>query len=79
MSWVDKLVKGKVPYKFDEIVSLRKKKKTYYLCPECGSKLTTHCLCPKVDAVCENEHKWHLEYDATTKKYFVRKGHSDHL
>lgn len=78
MGWLDKIVKGKAAYAYNERMKPYSKKKTYYLCPECGSTLETHCLCPRMDATCKNGHKWHIDYDSKTKQSFVRKGHSDH-
>jgi hypothetical protein len=62
MRWVDKATRGKIPYKFGERIQPYSKKKSYLLCPECGQPVKLQCLCPIQDSMCENGHKWHLEF-----------------
>jgi hypothetical protein len=74
--WIDQETKGKIPYKLGERMKPYSKKKSYYLCPECGLPVRFQCMCPIMDSVCENGHKWHIEYK--DKQCFVTKGEGDH-
>ena len=75
-TWIEKATKGKVSYNFGEQIKPYSKKKSYLLCPECGTPLKTQCLCPRQDSICNNGHKWHIEF--REGKRFVEKGEGLH-
>jgi len=59
--WIEKVTKGKAPYKFGEKIKPYSKKKSSLLCPECAEPVILRCLCPMQDSECKNGHKWHID------------------
>ena len=76
MGWLEKETKGKIAYKYGEEIQPYSKKKSPFLCPECGELVKSICICEVADSACVNGHKWHIE--SVKGKRIVKKGKGVH-